>query len=95
MVICGFFLGFSRMAWLTNGAVGPATEGGAAPCQKLPGMSAGQTRLCQLYGDHMVSVATGARQAVKECQHQFKHRRWNCSVVDDSSVFGPVAKIGN
>lgn len=92
-VNCVYFI-FSRIGWMTNADVSPATEGGPAPCQKLPGLSAGQNRLCQLYGDHMVAVAMGARQAVKECQHQFKHRRWNCSVVDDVSVFGPVSKIG-
>lgn len=63
-------------------------------CHVLPGLSSGQSRLCQMYGDHMVAVASGARQALTECKHQFQHRRWNCSLLDDVNVFGPVLAIG-
>lgn len=63
-------------------------------CELLPGLSTGQSRLCQLYTDHMVAVASGARQALTECRHQFQNRRWNCSLLDDVNVFGPVLTIG-
>lgn len=77
------------------GADGAPGEGATVivPCDRLPGLSGGQVRLCQLYGDHMLPVATGAQQAVKECQYQFRHRRWNCSTVEDNTVFGPITKI--
>lgn len=64
-------------------------------CEALPGLSAGQGRLCQVYKDHMMAVAAGAQQALAECKHQFQHRRWNCSLLDDVNVFGPVLNIGN
>ncbi|KAF5287251.1 hypothetical protein FQA39_LY15979 [Lamprigera yunnana] len=55
-------------------------------CQKLPGLSAGQGKICQLYQDHMTAVANGAHQALLECRHQFQHRRWNCSILDELNV---------
>lgn len=54
----------------------------------------GQRKLCQLYQDHIVHIGEGARMGIKECQYQFRQRRWNCSTVDNSSVFGRVMQIG-
>lgn len=75
--------------------MGEMMQGEETPgCHLLPGLSSGQSRLCQLYTDHMTAVAAGARQALSECKHQFQHRRWNCSLIDDVNVFGPVLSIG-
>lgn len=65
-------------------------------CHEMPGLSAGQGRLCHLYNDHMFAVAVGAQQAIQECKYQFQQRRWNCSTVsdDNNSVFGPIYKLG-
>lgn len=63
-------------------------------CHMLPGLTTGQSRLCQLYGDHMMAVAAGAHHALSECKHQFQNRRWNCSLIDDVNVFGPVLSVG-
>jgi len=53
-------------------------------CTALPAdliaLSAAQHKLCSLYGDHMPAVKRGALLAVDECQWQFRHRRWNCSL---------------
>lgn len=68
---------------------------GAQPlCSQLAGLSQGQKKLCQLYQDHMQYIGEGAKTGIKECQYQFRHRRWNCSTVDNSSVFGRVMQIG-
>nr|KAF6375809.1 Wnt family member 5B [Pipistrellus kuhlii] len=68
---------------------------GAQPvCSQLPGLSPGQRKLCQLYQEHMAYIGEGAKMGIKECQHQFRQRRWNCSTVDDTSVFGRVMQIG-
>ncbi|XP_060519678.1 protein Wnt-5b-like [Cylas formicarius] len=68
---------------------------GLPACSALPGLSSGQSRMCQLYMDHMNAVAIGAKQALNECKHQFQHRRWNCSLLDDVNVFGPVMLISS
>lgn len=63
-------------------------------CADLKGLSKGQTQLCNLYQDHIPHIGRGARLGINECQVQFKNSRWNCSTVDDSSVFGHVLSIG-
>lgn len=68
---------------------------GAQPlCSQLAGLSKGQKKLCQLYQDHMQYIGEGAKTGIRECQYQFRNRRWNCSTVDNSSVFGRVMQIG-
>lgn len=42
----------------------------------------------------MSYIGEGAKTGIRECQHQFRQRRWNCSTVDDASVFGRVMQIG-
>lgn len=42
----------------------------------------------------MMYIGDGAKTGIKECQYQFRNRRWNCSTVDNSSVFGRVMQIG-
>jgi len=65
--------------------------GSAMPlCQHISGLSSGQRKLCILYTDHMMHVGRGAQRGITECQHQFRFRRWNCSTVDKSTVFGPI-----
>ncbi|XP_009422868.1 protein Wnt-5b isoform X2 [Pan troglodytes] len=69
---------------------------GAQPvCSQLPGLSPGQRKLCQLYQEHMAYIGEGAKTGIKECQHQFRQRRWNCSTADNASVFGRVMQIGS
>ncbi|CAL8277057.1 unnamed protein product [Gadus morhua 'NCC'] len=69
---------------------------GAQPlCSQLSGLSQGQRKLCQLYQDHMTYIGDGAKTGIKECQSQFRQRRWNCSTVDNTSVFGRVLQIGS
>ncbi|KAG9511231.1 Protein Wnt-5b [Fragariocoptes setiger] len=63
-------------------------------CQQLIGLTKGQAQLCNLYKDHMPFVSLGARLTIDECQWQLRHERWNCSVHDPVSVFGPIIKMG-
>ena len=64
-------------------------------CIQLKGLSLGQQKLCGIYSDHMPSIGGGAQMGIRECQYQFRFRRWNCTTIKgDSSVFGPVLQIG-
>ena len=62
-------------------------------CQQISGLSNGQQKLCMLYTDHMMHVGRGARRGIVECKFQFNERKWNCSTVEDSTVFGPILSI--
>ncbi|XP_059056214.1 protein Wnt-1-like [Achroia grisella] len=65
-------------------------------CHRLEYLVERQKQLC-LLSDKMIQVLqTGALQAVEECQHQFRHSRWNCSttIVENSTdIFGGVLKF--
>lgn len=62
-------------------------------CSRIKGLSEGQEKLCSLYTDHMIHVGRGARNGIGECQWQFRNHRWNCTTVQDTTVFGPVLSI--
>ncbi|XP_040566218.1 protein Wnt-5b [Lepeophtheirus salmonis] len=62
-------------------------------CNQITGLTMGQRKLCMLYTDHMMHVGRGARTGISECQFQFRHNKWNCSTVDDTTVLGPVLNI--
>ncbi|XP_050425968.1 protein Wnt-16-like isoform X2 [Adelges cooleyi] len=42
------------------------------------------------------SVSDGAKKAIEQCQYQFRHERWNCSILEnEQSVFGPTLDRGS
>ena len=92
----------TRSSLYVLGGSGRVALGSSPLCARLGGLSPGQRRFCQLYEDHMLSVASGVRLAVTECQRQFRFRRWNCSTARQhtgntnvtSSLFGHVTDIG-
>lgn len=60
-------------------------------CDNIPGLVNKQRQLCQRHPDLMRSIGEGAKEWIRECQHQFRHHRWNCSTLDrDHTVFGRV-----
>lgn len=60
-------------------------------CDNIPGLVNKQRQLCQRHPDLMQSISEGAKEWIKECQHQFRYHRWNCSTLDrDHTVFGRV-----
>ncbi|XP_050086373.1 protein Wnt-5 [Anopheles aquasalis] len=64
-------------------------------CYSVSAMSGGQQKLCAQHTSIMPAISRGARAAIQECKHQFRNRRWNCSTVDDVTVFGPISNIGS
>uniref|UniRef100_A0A2M4CIM5 Protein Wnt n=1 Tax=Anopheles darlingi TaxID=43151 RepID=A0A2M4CIM5_ANODA len=64
-------------------------------CYSVSALSGGQQKLCAQHTSIMPAISRGARAAIQECKHQFRNRRWNCSTVDDVSVFGPISNIGS
>nr|DBA11524.1 TPA_inf: Wnt4A [Holothuria glaberrima] len=63
-------------------------------CEIIPGLVNRQVVICKRNLEVMDSVSNGASIAILECQAQFQYRRWNCSIVDPYTVFGPVLDSG-
>lgn len=60
-------------------------------CDNVPGLVNKQRQLCQKHPDVMQSISEGGKEWIRECQHQFRHHRWNCSTIErDHAVFGRV-----
>lgn len=56
-----------------------------------------QRRLARENPGVLAAVSKGASMAVTECQHQFKHRRWNCSTrnfLRGKNLFGKIVDRG-
>ncbi|KAK7896730.1 hypothetical protein WMY93_022055 [Mugilogobius chulae] len=70
--------------WLGLSTAGVQEKSG---CANLP-FSPKQKDLCRKKLFLLPSIQDGARLALSECQSQFKHERWNCSINDQPSLFG-------
>ncbi|XP_054721996.1 protein Wnt-7a-like [Uloborus diversus] len=64
-------------------------------CGKIPGLTPGQQRLCRERPDLMAAVGEGTRIGIAECRKQFRNRRWNCTAIGSSYVFGHVVVVGS
>ncbi|KAG8002659.1 Protein Wnt-2b, partial [Nibea albiflora] len=65
-------------------------------CDNIPGLVNKQRQLCQRHPDIMQAIGEGTKEWIRECQHQFRHHRWNCSTLDrDHTVFGRVLLRSN
>lgn len=48
-------------------------------CRRSKPTGGAYTELCQTQPEIIKEVAKGARLGIRECQHQFRHQRWNCT----------------
>jgi len=55
-------------------------------CYVIPELNSRQREVCRQHPSLMGNVASGAKYAIEECQHQFRNRRWNCSTIKDSGT---------
>lgn len=61
-------------------------------CRKARRLAGRQAELCQEEPEVVAELARGARLGVRECQFQFRFRRWNCS--SHSKAFGRILQQG-
>ncbi|KYN15305.1 Protein Wnt-7b [Trachymyrmex cornetzi] len=76
-------------------AVVGAVVVGAAVCSRIPGLAKSQREQCRKAPHTMPAVGEGAALGLRECRHQFRHHRWNCSHVSNDQVFGHVVVVGS
>uniref|UniRef100_A0A4W3IKE5 Protein Wnt n=1 Tax=Callorhinchus milii TaxID=7868 RepID=A0A4W3IKE5_CALMI len=61
-------------------------------CRKTKRLAGKQAELCQTEPEIVSEVAKGARLGVRECQFQFRFRRWNCTI--HNKYFGKILQQG-
>ncbi|KFP84325.1 Protein Wnt-6, partial [Apaloderma vittatum] len=61
-------------------------------CRKTKRLAGKQAELCQLEPEIVQEVAKGTKLGVRECQYQFRFRRWNCT--SHSKYFGKILQQG-
>ncbi|XP_077298091.1 protein Wnt-4-like [Arctopsyche grandis] len=66
-------------------------------CDRLDFLADKQKKqICGMSEKVMASLSHGARIGIEECQHQFRHSRWNCSTVENSTdIFGGVMSVNS
>lgn len=78
---------------LLSRAVGsPLVMDPTSICRKARRLAGRQAELCQAEPEVVAELARGARLGVRECQFQFRFRRWNCS--SHSKAFGRILQQG-
>ena len=65
-------------------------------CHHLKDWNTKQIRVCRKNVELMNSVKEGAAMAIRECQHQFRYRKWNCTTMNKKNepVFGNALNKG-
>ena len=63
-------------------------------CRIDYGLSNRQYRFCQRNKQLMPIIRLGVKLALEECQIQFQHRHWNCSLFDERDLLGNVLDSG-
>uniref|UniRef100_A0A5S6Q789 Protein Wnt n=1 Tax=Trichuris muris TaxID=70415 RepID=A0A5S6Q789_TRIMR len=86
--------GVGAVGWLSVAHISSVAPFGAENCRSIKGLNKRQVRLCRQNADLMGSMKMGALMSIMECQYQFRSRRWNCSVVDRSVLFGRIMDMG-
>lgn len=59
-------------------------------CSSLTFLTIEQRYLCQTNPKIFAIISRSLRQAIEECQYQFRNQRWNCSIFNQSDVFGKL-----
>ncbi|CAG2175619.1 unnamed protein product, partial [Oppiella nova] len=59
-------------------------------CDRIPGLTPKQLQICHRMPQSLAIISSGVRMATNECQRQFRHKRWNCSVTSGPNLFTQV-----
>ena len=60
-------------------------------CSSLSFLTAEQRTYCQNNPKIFSIITRSLRLAIEECQYQFRNQRWNCSIFNQSDIFGKLS----
>lgn len=89
----GSLRGLSRRANLKRD--GTAAEKYCSDLRRTIFISPMQQKFCLKSTKLMDIASKGAKVAIDECQHQFKYKRWNCTIYNRPHVFGHIVRTSN
>ena len=55
-------------------------------CEKTPGLSDGQRKLCHRVPGLQIAIKKGIGKGLSECEREFKWNRWNCTLLGEQSL---------
>ncbi|CAG2111406.1 unnamed protein product, partial [Medioppia subpectinata] len=64
-------------------------------CNRIPSLTAKQIQICQQMPQSLSIISYGIRLASDECQRQFRHKRWNCTLMNGNNIFTHIMFRGS
>lgn len=55
-------------------------------CDKAPGLSESQRKLCKRVPGLQIAIKKGIEKGISECEREFKWNRWNCTLLGEKSL---------
>ena len=94
-IVLHFYISYCRYVGVTSSAyqktiLNPKLNY-RSKCSQIDVFETSQRALCTRAKNLLEVLSRGATLGIEECQHQFRHRRWNCTTYNNrTDVFGNI-----
>jgi len=71
---------------LSSTSSGKRTSRSNSWCDKAPGLSESQRKLCKRVPGLQIAIKKGIEKGISECEREFKWNRWNCTLLGEKNL---------